>query len=89
MGEPEPPPPPEMTVNAGPEHDGLGADVRVTNSADAVVVGHDSQMTVEAVSLSAATHVYAWRAVEEDISFCHGDLGVGLRRCLPDSAMAA
>lgn len=72
----EPPEPPAlgMAVSAGPEHDTLGADVRVTNWLVEVVVGHDSQMAVEPVAFSVAAHVYAWKA-PEDVSSCHKGLG--------------
>ena len=58
-----------MTVNAGAEHDVVGADVRVTNWLVEVVVGHDSQTTVDFVVFAAASHVYAWKAAGADISF--------------------
>ena len=48
-----------MTVNAGAEQDVVGADVRVTNWLVEVVVGHDSQTTVDPVVVEAAPHVYA------------------------------
>lgn len=51
----------KTTVNAGAEHDGVGAAVRVTNWLAAVVVGHDSQTIVDAGAVAvAATPVYAW-----------------------------
>lgn len=59
--EPEPPAL-EMTVNDGPGHDVLGADVRVTNWLVEVVVGQDSQMAVKPVPFIVAAHVYAWKA---------------------------
>ncbi len=58
-----------MTVNAGAEHDVVGADVRVTNWLVEVVVGHDSQKIVDPVAFAAASHVYAWKAARTDVSF--------------------
>lgn len=58
-----------MTVNAGAEHDVVGADVRVTIRSVEVVVGHDLQTMVESVALAAASHVYEWKAGGTDVSF--------------------
>ena len=54
-----------ITVSAGAEQEVVGADVRVTIWSLEVVVGHDSQtIVVDAGSVAAALHEYAWKAAE-------------------------
>ena len=45
-----------MTVNAGAEHEVVGADVRVTTWPVEVVAGHDSQTTIDCIPVVAALH---------------------------------